>query len=381
MIFQNIKKNIVFIKYAIVWVTSTLVDMWSLYFFVDVCNFNLYVSVIAAFLLAVINGFVWNKFWTFEDKSKKYKRQFVKFFIVSVIGLFLTLLLMYIFVDIFHIHYLISKALTSIIVLFWNYFWNKLWTFQSGNEEIEIKPTKETFEIKYSIIVPAYNEEKRIIETLQKAKDYFDQKGDKYEIIVVNDGSKDNTVGIVSKFSKDIRIVENPQNMGKGYSIKNWVFHAVGEYILFIDADNSTPIDNFSKLEKHVDKYDVVIGSRHMKESEIGKKQPWYRRMVGRLWNKLINLILIKGIKDTQCGFKLFKYNSAVNIFPYQKINRFGFDMEILFISKIRGYSIKEVPVSWFNDEWSRLHPIKDSLKTLGELLYIKLNHIFDGYK
>jgi len=355
--------------------------MYSLYLFVDVFHLNLYLSVIGAFCLAVINGFVWNKFWTFEDTSKKYKRQFAKFFIVSVIGLALTLFLMYIFVEMYSIHYLFSKALTSIIVLFWNYFGNKLWTFRLWDEVIEWKPTKENFDIKYSIIVPAYNEEKRIIETLKKAQNYFHQKWDTYEIIVVNDGSNDGTVCLVSNFSKDIKIIENPKNMGKWYSIKHGVFHAVWEYILFIDADNSTPIENFGKLEKYLNNYDLIIWSRYMKESEIMKKQPWYRRIVGRLGNKLIRFLLIQGITDTQCWFKLFKYNCAADIFPYQKINRFGFDIEILFISKLRGYTIKEVPVTWLNDEWSRLNPIKDSLKTLGELLYIKCNYWFDWYK
>lgn len=381
MISQSIKKNIIFLKYAIVGVSSTLVDMVSLYLLVDILHIHLYFSVIVAFLLAVWNGFILNKIWTFEDKSKKLKKQFVKFFIVSLIWLSLTLILMYIFVDIAGIYYLLAKAITSIIVLFWNYFGNKVWTFTSHAEQRVFKEKKDHFHIKYSVIVPAYNEEKRIIETLQKAQDFFDKKGDVYEVIVVNDGSSDKTVEVVKNFSNNIQVIQNPQNMGKWYSIKNGVFHASGEYILFIDADNSTPIENFTKLEKHIDKYDVIIGSRHMKESEIGKKQPWYRRMVGRLGNKLINLVLIKGIKDTQCGFKLFKYNSAINIFPFQKINRFGFDMELLFISKIKGYTIKEVPVSWFNDEGSRLHPIKDSFKTLWELLYIKINYWFDGYK
>lgn len=381
MFSQSIKKNIVFLKYWVVWISSTLVDMLSLYIFVDILSLDLYFSVVISFLLAVINGFLLNKIWTFEDKSKKYKRQFVKFFIVSVIWLALTLGFMYLFVDILKIYYLLAKAFTSVIVLFWNYFWNKMWTFSVNNKEVEIKPKKEIFDIKYSIIVPAYNEEKRIIETLKKAIDYFNAKGDSYEIIVVNDWSKDNTVKVVRDFNKDIKIVENGKNMWKWFSIKNGISHAEGEYILFIDADNSTPIDNFSKLEKHLDKYDVVIWSRHLKESEIWKKQPWYRRIVWRLWNKLISLLLIKGIKDTQCWFKLFKYNCAIDIFPFQKINRFWFDIEILFISKIRWYTIKEVPVSWFNSEWSRLNPIKDSIKTLWELLYIKLNHIFDWYK
>lgn len=381
MISNIIKKNQVFLKYAVVWISSTFVDIFSLYIFVDIFFLNLYFSVFLSFLLAVINGFVLNKIWTFEDKSNKYKRQFLKFFIVSVVWLSLTLSLMYLFVDILEIYYLLSKAFTSLIVLFWNYTANKIWTFRQINNEIIIKEPKQKYDLKYSIIVPAYNEEKRIINTLKRALDFFNEKKESYEIIVVNDWSSDNTVKIVSEFDKKIKIVENGKNMWKWYSIKNWVFHASWEYILFIDADNSTPIENFLKLEKYIDKYDVVIGSRHLSESEIWKKQPIYRRIVWRLWNKLIQFVLLKWIKDTQCGFKLFKHNAANNIFPFQKINRFGFDMEILFISKIKWYSIKEVAVSWFNDEWSRLHPVKDSLKTLYELLYIKLNYWFDWYK
>ncbi len=381
MISNIIKKNQVFLKYAVVWVLSTFVDIFSLYILVDIFLLNLYFWVFLAFLLAVINWFIWNKIWTFEDKSIKYKRQFLKFFIISLIWLSLTLFLMYLFVDILEIYYLLSKAFTSLIVLVWNYFWNKLWTFNWNKKEVIIKELKEKYDLKYSIIVPAYNEEKRIIKTLEKAIDFFDNKWDKYEIIVVNDWSKDNTVKAVSSFDNKIKIVENPKNMWKWFSIKNGVFHASWEYILFIDADNSTPIENFLKLEKHIDKYDIVIWSRHLSESEILKKQPFYRRVVWRLWNKLIQILLLKWIKDTQCWFKLFKHNAANNIFPFQKINRFWFDMEILFISKIKWYSIKEVAVSWFNDEWSRLHPVKDSLKTLYELLYIKFNYWFDWYK
>lgn len=382
MFFQKITKNIVFIKYSFVWVLSTLVDIFSLYILVDVFWFYLYPSIIISFLCAVINGFVLNKIWTFSDTSKKYKTQFAKFFMVSIIWLTLTLFFMYVLVDICNIYYLFAKAITSCIVLFWNYFWNKVWTFKKKDIFIHENSTLKThFTLKYSIIIPAYNEEKRITETLKKVQDYFISKWDMYEIIVVNDGSKDNTIWIVNKFNKNIKIVQNPANIGKGYSIKNWVSHALWEYILFIDADNSTPIDNFPKLEKYLDTYDIVIWSRYMKDSEIGRKQPWYRRIVGRLGNKLIRLLLMKWIQDTQCWFKVFKHNCAMNIFPAQTIHRFWFDMEILFIAKIRWYSIKEVPVSWFNADWSRLHPIKDSIKTLGELLYIKFNQIFDGYK
>jgi dolichyl-phosphate beta-glucosyltransferase len=380
MISKLIKDNITFFKYAIVWVSSTIVDIGALFVLVDLVNFNLYPSVAISFLLAVINGFLLNKLWTFEDKSKSYKKQFIKFLIISIFWLILTLISMYILVNIFEINYLISKAITSLIVLFWNYFGNKIWTFKL-REEIVLKPFKKDFDIKYSIIIPAYNEGKRIETTLKKVQDYFNNKSESFEIIIVNDWSKDNTIQIVKNFSNGIKIIENPKNMWKWFSIKNWIKNAQWELILFIDADNSTPIENLDKLEKYLDDFDIVIWSRHLKESEILKKQPWYRRFVWRMWNKLINLLLLKWIKDTQCGFKLFKYNCANNVFPFQNINRFGFDIEILFISTIKWYKIKEVPVTWHDISWSRLNPIKDSIKTLFELLYIKINYWFDWYK
>ncbi|MDD5769716.1 MAG: GtrA family protein [Candidatus Gracilibacteria bacterium] len=148
MFVQFIKKNIVFIKYSIVGVSSTLVDLVFLYIFVDIFKINLYFGVVFSFLLAVINGFILNKIWTFQNKSNKYKRQFAKFLLVSIIGLFLTLILMYIFVDFLNVYYLFSKVFTSIIVLFWNYFGNRFWTFTVKTQNY-IKPEKQNFPIKY----------------------------------------------------------------------------------------------------------------------------------------------------------------------------------------------------------------------------------------
>ncbi|NDK08396.1 glycosyltransferase [Candidatus Gracilibacteria bacterium] len=381
-IFEKIKINLkIFIKYGIVGLSGTAIDIGSLYIFVDLLGINLYIGVTLSFILAVINNFLLNKIWTFRDKSIKYKRQFAKFFIVSIIGFSLTMACMYVLVDILQIYYIYSKIITSIIVVLWNFLGNKYWTFKS-KMKLDITQ-KDDFDIFLSVIIPAYNEEKRIIDTLNKVIKYLSNKDYNYEIIIINDGSKDKTNDIINKSFNDDRIktISYNNNMGKGYAVKQGMLAGTGKYLLFMDADNSTPIEELDKLLYYKDEYDVIIGSRYMKNSNIIIKQSKFRIAISRVGNFIISLFLIDGITDTQCGFKLFQHNVAKNIFKFQKINGFGFDMEILFIAGIQGIKIKEVPVNWLNDFNSKLSPLKHSVKTLLELVYIKLNYFFDGYK
>lgn len=381
-IFEKIKINLkIFIKYGIVWLSWTAIDIWSLYIFVDLLGINLYIWVTLSFILAVINNFLLNKIWTFRDKSIKYKRQFAKFFIVSIIWFSLTMACMYVLVDILQIYYIYSKIITSIIVVLWNFLWNKYWTFKS-KMKLDITQ-KDDFDIFLSVIIPAYNEEKRIIDTLNKVIKYLSNKDYNYEIIIINDWSKDKTNDIINKSFNDDRIktISYNNNMWKWYAVKQWMLAGTWKYLLFMDADNSTPIEELDKLLYYKDEYDVIIWSRYMKNSNIIIKQSKFRIAISRVWNFIISLFLIDWITDTQCGFKLFQHNVAKNIFKFQKINWFWFDMEILFIAWIQWIKIKEVPVNWLNDFNSKLSPLKHSVKTLLELVYIKLNYFFDWYK
>lgn len=256
---------------------------------------------------------------------------------------------------------------------------NKYWTFKLKNTKIEIQ---NIFKIEYSIIIPAYNEEKRIVNTLKEIDKYLNNKNYTYEIIIVDDWSKDNTIKTIQKLNiKNLEILKNIKNKWKWYSVKKGILKAQWKYILYTDADNSTPIEELDKLNKYIKQYDIIIWSRYLNTSKISIKQSFFRQKIWKIWNLIIKYILIGWIEDTQCWFKLFKHNVAKKVFSMQKINGFGFDMEILLISKLTWLKIKEVPVNWHNSLPSRLRPIKDSFKTLLELIFIKINYWFDWYK
>jgi len=229
-----------------------------------------------------------------------------------------------------------------------------------------------------SIVIPVYNEEKRLHASLSKVINYVREKGisDKSEIIVVNDGSQDNTVSVINQFKEDydfIKLVDYKDNKGKGYAVKKGVLSAKGKYILFMDADLSTPLEEINKVIGFLDKkYDISIGSRGLKDSEIVIRQPIYRQTMGKIFNLIVRLLLIKNIRDTQCGFKCFKKEIAREIFNQTKINRFSFDVEILYIAQRKGYRIKEVPVKWYNSPDSKVGIIKDSSKMFFEILKIR---------
>jgi len=205
-----------------------------------------------------------------------------------------------------------------------------------------------------SIIIPAYNEEKRIAATLIDIDYHLALKDYSYEIIVISDGSTDATVSIVKRFShliKNLYLIENKENHGKGFVVRQAMLYAKGQWRLFTDADNSTSIDQFEKMLPYFKEgFEIVIGSRAIKGAKLMPAQPLIRRVLGRLSNLLIQILLLPGIKDTQCGFKCFSDKAAKKIFSLAKIDRWGFDIEALALAKKMGYKIKEIPVVWKND-------------------------------
>jgi dolichyl-phosphate beta-glucosyltransferase len=212
-----------------------------------------------------------------------------------------------------------------------------------------------------SVIIPAYNEEKRIVNTLEDIDKYLSKQNYDYEITVVNDGSKDRTAEKVRNLMpriKNLRLIDNKQNRGKGYSVKQGLLLSKGDFRLFSDADNSTSINQIERIWPEIEKgYEVVIGSRDIKGAVLDPPQPWIRNVVLGEGFKLFRKIIIGlwEIEDTQCGFKCFTKEAAESVSSKCRIDRFAFDPEMLVIAKKMGYKIKEIPVYWKNDPESKV--------------------------
>lgn len=240
-------------------------------------------------------------------------------------------------------------------------------------------------DLSYSIIIPAYNESERLTISLPKVLDFIARQGLQAEIVVVNDGSSDDTAGVVRRFAllhPEVRLVENPGNRGKGYSVRNGILQAHGDVLLFTDADLSSPIYEASKLfEAIANGADVAIGSRWLRAELQTERQPWHRQLYGRLFNLALRIALGLKYRDTQCGFKAFTRAAAQTIFTRQRVERWGFDPELLFLSDKFKLRTVEVPVEWAHDHRSKINPLRDGLKMSVEMLSVRWNDIQGLYK
>ncbi len=227
-----------------------------------------------------------------------------------------------------------------------------------------------------SLVIPAFNEEDRLIATVKNASSYLDNHYPDYEIIVVDDGSSDSTYEIASDIGGKVQVIKLEKNSGKGAAVRKGMIAAKGVFRFFSDADLSTPIYEIEKLfEKLKSGYDLAIGSRAVDTSLVKEHQPFYREFMGKTFNKIVRILVVGGIKDTQCGFKGFRADAASMIFASAKIDGFGFDVELLFLAKKFKLSIAEIPVEWYNDERSKVDPVRDSIKMLAEILRIRSIH------
>jgi glycosyltransferase involved in cell wall biosynthesis len=236
----------------------------------------------------------------------------------------------------------------------------------------------------YSIVIPAYNESARIPATLESVVACIRERGWRSEVIVVNDGSSDSTADLVRAFAlkaPEVRLIENPGNRGKGYSVRNGMLQALGEVVLFTDSDLSAPIDEAERLFAAIAQgADIAIGSRWLESGRQTHRQPFYRQFFGRCFNAVTRAVMGLRFADTQCGFKAFTRAAAQTVFQLQTIERWGFDPEILFIALQRGYRVVEVPVSWAHDARSRVSYLKDGLKMLEEIAIIRWNALRGRY-
>lgn len=227
-----------------------------------------------------------------------------------------------------------------------------------------------------SIIIPAYNEEKRISKSLLTVSEFFKKKQMDHEIIVVDDGSTDRTSQLLQDLNvklSNLRVIHYKKNMGKGFALKRGVLASNGDLVLISDADLSTPIEEVEKMMPFIltGTCEIVIGSRALKSSRIIKRQPWWREAMGKIFNRIVRALVLDDFLDTQCGFKLFSGKVARDLFNQTRINGFAYDVEILFHAKRRGYRIVEMPVVWINSPDSKVRPLLDSFRMLIDILRI----------
>jgi len=236
-----------------------------------------------------------------------------------------------------------------------------------------------------SVIVPAYNEARRGIKTtLESFQNYFTRQNYSWEVIIVSDGSKDQTVETVSEFisnKPEFSLIANVKNNGKGFVVRQGMLCAKGDYRIFVDADNAISIEQIEKFWPYIDEgYEVVIGSIELPGAVVKEKAQWYRRFLGRYSKYIIRIAAnLWNIHDTQRAFKLFTAQSAVEIFSRTTINRWGFDIEVLALAKNLGYKIKELPIIWINHEESRV-TLGSYFGVLRDLFKIKFNFWLDKY-
>lgn len=235
-----------------------------------------------------------------------------------------------------------------------------------------------------SVIIPAYNEETRLPLYLKQVMEFLELQPFSSEVIVVDDGSGDGTVAIVREFMQRyprLRLEELPRNCGKGYAVKRGMAVARGKRFMFADADGATPIGELRRLLDAVEAgADIAIGSRAMKSDQCVVKGRAHRKIMGTVFNGLIRVLAIKGIHDTQCGFKLFTVSAAHRIFPLQRVKGFGFDVEILFLARRSGFRIAEVPVNWADVKGSKVRLVRDSFKMFCDVLKIRLYDVAGVY-
>lgn len=237
--------------------------------------------------------------------------------------------------------------------------------------------------IHLSVIIPAYNEEKRLPSTLKDVVKYLSAQNYTWEILVVDDGSKDKTVDVVKAISVTearVKLLQYGANHGKGYAVRYGMIRGSGAYRLFMDADNATTIDHFAKFFPLFSQgFDVVIGSRDVEGADIKVHQAWWKEKLGDLGNVWIQVWAVPGIKDTQAGFKVFSAKAAADVFPVLTIDRWGFDVEALAVARHKGYNISEQPIRWVNDPDSKVSP-KAYIQVLKEVMQVRLNMMAGRY-
>jgi dolichyl-phosphate beta-glucosyltransferase len=235
-----------------------------------------------------------------------------------------------------------------------------------------------------SIVIPAFNEEARLGPTLEAYLSYCRRTARQVEVIVVDDGSLDRTSVVVNSFAArhpEVRLIRLAENQGKGQAVRSGVVNALGKRILFADADGATPLSEIERLEAALEAgADVAIGSRALHDEGVRIKARLYRRVIGRIFHGLVELLTVPRVKDTQCGFKLFRGSVAHDLFSRMRIRGFSFDVEVLMMAQRRGYAIAEVPVNWTHQPGSKVNLVTDSARMVRDLFLIRGRYMSGQY-
>jgi dolichyl-phosphate beta-glucosyltransferase len=242
-----------------------------------------------------------------------------------------------------------------------------------------------TVRLAYSVVIPALDEESRIERTLLETVSYFRDRQVAAEIVVVDDGSQDGTASVVARVGRrwpEVRLIRLAQNHGKGYAVRTGMVNARGARILLADADGATPIEELARLDRALDEgADVAIGSRAVTHGAgVTVRRRWYRHVMGRTFHFLVRWFTVRGVRDTQCGFKLFRGSVAHDLFSRMRMSGFSFDVEVLLMAQRRRYKIAEVPINWVHQPGSKVRVVRDSIRMAADLLAIRANHLRGDY-
>jgi len=227
-----------------------------------------------------------------------------------------------------------------------------------------------------SIVLPAFNEAQRLGPSLERVLGYLETRGVPFEVIVVDDGSVDTTAAVAERYiDRGVAVVRLAPNRGKGAALRAGVAATAGRRVLLSDADLSTPIEDIERLEPALARGAVVLGSRAVAESHITRRQPAHRELMGKVFNRIIRVLGVTGIHDTQCGFKLLDGDTARALFAELTIDRFAYDVELVWLARRRGHQVLEVGVTWHDSPASKVHPLRDASRMLWDVLRFRLNH------
>ena len=242
----------------------------------------------------------------------------------------------------------------------------------------------ETSAFQLSIIVPSFNEEVRLPASLQLIAAYVSSANRSTEVLVVDDGSKDRTAEVAASFADripNLRVLRNGENRGKGYSVRHGMQEAQGEYVLFSDADLSAPIEEADKLLSALRQYDIAIGSRALDRDLIEVHESLFREFAGIIFNRIVRIVLWLPFVDTQCGFKAFRREPCRIIFEQQRIERFGFDPELLYLARHHGLKATEIPVRWSHSPATKINMMRDSIQMFIDVFTIRWNSLLGRYR